>query len=62
MKFAYFDISENLGALKRFLKIRDNNAIYDPIRKEGSIGIPTLLIDDEIIIGFEKEGLEKKLG
>jgi glutaredoxin-related protein len=61
VKFGYFDISEDLASLKRFLKIRDNNPVYDDVKKEGRIGIPTLLIDDEVIIGFDREELEKKL-
>jgi glutaredoxin-related protein len=61
LKFAYFDIGEDLGALKRFLKIRDKNPLYDQVKERGSIGIPTILLDDEVIIGFNKDELEKKL-
>ncbi|MFZ5967066.1 MAG: hypothetical protein ACOYVK_07810 [Bacillota bacterium] len=61
VKFAYFDISLDFGALKRFLKIRDNHTIYDQVRKEGRVGIPTIMIDDEIIIGFDREKLDEIL-
>jgi len=61
VKFAYFDISLDFGALKRFLKIRDNNSIYNPIKEAGSVGVPTIMIDDEIMIGFDKEQIDKIL-
>lgn len=62
VKFAYFDISENFGALKRFLKIRDNNDIYKPVKEAGAIGLPTIIIDDEIILEFEEEKINELLG
>lgn len=61
VKFAYFDISLNLAAMKRFLKIRDNNSIYDSIKKSGGIGIPTVIIDNEIIIDIDKGRLVEKI-
>ena len=61
VEFIYQDITGDLGAMKRFLKIRDNNELYNPVREKGSIGIPTILVDDLIILGFEKEELEKHL-
>jgi len=61
IEFAYFDISLDLGALKRFLKIRENNPLYDKVKEKGGIGIPTLIIDDEVMIDIDKEKLEKIL-
>lgn len=55
--FAFFDISQDLGALKRFLKIRETNSIYDPVKEKGGIGIPTVIIDNKVMIDFEKEKL-----
>ncbi|MFZ5354367.1 MAG: hypothetical protein ACOZCL_16820 [Bacillota bacterium] len=44
--------------MKRFLKIRDTNPMYDEVRQRGAIGLPTILVDDELMIGFDKEKLE----
>lgn len=57
-EFLYFDIGLDLGAMKRFLKIRDTNPMYDEVRQRGAIGLPTILVDDELMIGFDKEKLE----
>lgn len=62
IEFIYQDITGDLGAMKRFLKIRDTNPQYDDVRAKGAIGIPTVLIDDELYIGPEKEDLEKLIG
>lgn len=61
INFIYQDISNDLGALKRFLKIRDTNALYDFSKEKGAIGIPTIVVDDEITIGFEKEQMDEML-
>ncbi len=61
VKFAYFDVSLQLGALARFLKIRDTNPVFESVKESGSIGLPTILIDDEILVGFDEEKLEKLL-
>ncbi len=61
VKFGYFDISLDFGALKRFLKIRDTHSIYDQVKAEGWVGVPTIIIDDEIIIGLDREELRKRI-
>lgn len=58
---------------KQFLK--DNNIVFEDIdvsqdqargdemvKKSGQIGVPVLDIDNEIIIGFDKEKIKKALG
>lgn len=59
--FIYQDISNDLGALKRFLKIRDTSSLYDLSREKGAIGIPTIIVDEEITVGFEEEKMEELL-
>ena len=61
VKFAYFDISKDFGALKRFLKLRDNKNEYNHVKEQGSVGVPTIIIDDEIIIGFQKNKIEDNI-
>jgi glutaredoxin-related protein len=45
--------------MKRFLKIRDTNPLYVPVKEEGRIGIPTVVIDDEVMLGLEDEQIEE---
>ena len=46
VEYEYFDFSEDLRSLKEFLKLRDRDPAYDPVREAGSIGIPTILLPD----------------
>lgn len=59
IEFEYYDISLDFAALKRFLKIRDTNPLYDPIRGTGKIGIPTIVIDDEVMLELDDAKLEE---
>lgn len=43
VEYEYLDFSENLRNLKEFLKIRDENEMFAPVRMEGRIGIPCIL-------------------
>ncbi|MGB7606646.1 MAG: hypothetical protein WBL93_14340 [Lutisporaceae bacterium] len=61
IEFIYFDISLDFGALKRFLKIRDTNDIFDPVREAGRVGIPTVLVDDKVMLGLEEDQIEELL-
>lgn len=45
--------------MKRFLKIRDTSPLYDEVRARGAIGLPTIVMDDEVMIGFEKEQIDR---
>lgn len=44
--YEFVDINASLANLKLFLKQRDNDPQYDEVKKEGSIGIPSLILDD----------------
>ena len=46
VEFLYLDIGEKLLYLKQFLKIRDENQLFEPIRQRGQIGIPCILKED----------------
>ena len=49
VEFLYLNISENLLYLKKFLKLREENELFDPIRKNGKIGIPCIVREDDTI-------------
>lgn len=50
MKFVYVDITSGVTPLRAFLKIRDTSAVHAPVREKHTIGIPTLVIDDEVYL------------
>jgi len=39
----YVDITESVANLRAFLNLRDTNAVFDEIRREGRIGIPAFV-------------------
>ena len=39
----------------------DQNARDEMIRKSGQMGVPVIIIDDEIMIGFDIESLKEQL-
>lgn len=44
------EITTSMVNLKRFLKLRDNNPIFDSIKQKGYIGIPALLLSQGDVI------------
>ena len=46
VEYDYLDFSESLMNLKEFLGLRDNNAVFEDVRKHGRIGIPCLVDED----------------
>lgn len=44
--YEYRDFSENLLHLKEFLKLRDENPLFEEVKREGKIGIPCIVHDD----------------
>ncbi len=44
--YEYIDINESLKNLKAFLYIRDHNKLYDSVKENNLIGIPTIVVDD----------------
>lgn len=58
---------------KQFLK--DNNVMFEDIdvsvnqdkaqemiSKSGQMGVPVIMVDDKIIVGFDKEAIKESLG
>lgn len=44
--YEFLDFSENLQNLKAFLKLRDGNSLFQPVREAGQIGIPCIVRED----------------
>ena len=55
---SFANISAALADLKTFLAIRESDALYDEVRKNGGIGIPLFVLED----GTRTLDLEKVLG
>lgn len=53
MQYVKLDITGNLGALKRFLSIRDASEAFDPVRARAGVGIPVLVKNDGEEIRFD---------
>ena len=50
VEFEYLDFADSILHLKDFLKIRDSNAVFDDVRRDGSIGIPCILREDGTVL------------
>lgn len=47
--FEYLEFSANLLYLKEFLVLRDQNKLFEEVRRNGKIGIPCILREDQSI-------------
>lgn len=55
IEYEFLDFSDKTENLKKFLKIRDTNEIFNEIRGEEKIGIPCFVLDDGMItLDFDK--------
>lgn len=60
-KYQLIDIGENVRNLKEFLKLRDNNPIFDEAKRSGSVGIPCFVLEDgTVTLTPEHAGIESK--
>ena len=46
IRYTFLEFSEDLKNLKEFLKIRDENPVFEGVKQEGKIGIPCIVDDD----------------
>ena len=44
--YEVIDIGKHVLNLKEFLKLRDNNAVFDEAKKVGAAGIPCFVLED----------------
>lgn len=54
IKFAYLDISSSMLYMKMFLKLRDNRPEFEEIKKNGYVGIPCIVLNNDRLF-FEDE-------
>ncbi len=50
--FSYVEanISTSMANLKGFLRLRDSEKIFNPIKEQGKIGIPALVLENGVVI------------
>ena len=54
IEYKYINITESLGSMKQFLKLRDTRDEFKDIRGGGSIGIPVLVVSPtELTLDWE---------
>lgn len=59
--FQIVDIGETTGNLKEFLKLRDTNPVFEPVRRDGRIGIPCFVKEDgTVTLQPEEVGLRRR--
>ena len=58
INFIYLDITESMLYLKKFLKYRDNCSEFEEIRKEGSVGIPCIMVNNGEKFIFEEVNID----
>ena len=57
-RYEVIDIGEHVKNLKEFLRLRDNNAVFDDAKKYGYAGIPCFVLEDgTVTLSPEEAGL-----
>lgn len=49
VSYEYLDFSQNLLALKEFLRLRDREDVFLPVKEAGKIGIPCIVRTNETV-------------
>ena len=59
--YEVIDIGEHVLNLKAFLKLRDNNAVFDEAKQIGAAGIPCFVLEDgTVTLVPEEAGLHSR--
>lgn len=60
-EFSYIEIGTHVKYMKEFLKIRDNNPVFEEAKKEGKAGIPCFVLENETVtLNAEDVGLKNR--
>ena len=46
IRYLFLEFSDSIGNLKRFLKIRDTNPLFNAIKEKGGVGVPLFILED----------------
>lgn len=57
-RYKVIDIGEHVSLLKEFLRLRDNNPVFDEAKQKGYAGIPCFVLEDgTVTLNPEDAGL-----
>ena len=59
ISYDYVDITESMPKMKEFLHLRDNRDEFTDIKKEGYVGVPCFLLEDDSI-DFDTDNIISK--
>ena len=59
IQYLYLDWTNNIGNLKRFLKLRDTNPLFDEPKQKGAVGVPCFQLEDGTLTLDINEVLKK---
>lgn len=57
--YLYQEIGESTANMKRFLKLRDKEALFDQVKADGKIGVPCFKLSDGTLTLNLQEVLQK---
>lgn len=57
--YLYLEFSESTANLKRFLKLRDTEPVFQEVKEKGNIGVPCFKLSDGTLTLSLNEVLEK---
>ena len=58
-RYEIIDIGSHVKYLKEFLRLRDNNSVFDEARKHGYAGIPCFVLEDgTVTLSPEEAGIQ----
>ncbi len=52
--YEYINITDSMKNLKEFLKIRDSREEFNPVKENGSVGIPCFIKDSKISFNIDE--------
>ena len=59
VRYAFIDICESVGKLKMYLKLRDTEPALEAACEAHRVGIPTLVVDGQVIPVDDAEHMER---
>lgn len=57
--FEYIEITDSIGNLKEFLRLRDTMKGFQLAKRSHSVGVPALIIGDEVILNITNKVINK---
>lgn len=57
--FEYIEITDSISNLKEFLKLRDTMKGFQLAKRSHSVGVPALIIGDEVILNITDQVINK---